>query len=309
VPAQDKPVPVTPVPVIIDTDIGFDVDDVWALAFALRCPELDIRLITTTTGDTTYRASIVAKLLQVAGREDIPIGIGLPLDHSPKTHGAWVTDFSFEQYRGDVFRDGVGALCEQVMASSEPLSVIAIGPLPNLAAALAREPEIVHNARFVGMHGSLRRGYLGAPKPMREYNVKQHSLACQAVFNAEWEKVITPLDTCGTVTLDGERFSRLNQSESPLTRAVLENHEIWGEAVADWPILSEIDLANQSSILYDSVAIYLAFANEYLEMEELGVQVTEDGKTILDQTAPRVNCAMNWRDKDAFLDLLCERLV
>ena len=67
-------------PVILDTDIGFDVDDVWALAFLLRCPELDIKLITTDTGDTHYSAKIVAKLLQIAGRTDIPIGIGIPLD-------------------------------------------------------------------------------------------------------------------------------------------------------------------------------------------------------------------------------------
>ena len=71
-----------PIPVILDTDIGFDVDDVWALAFLLRCPELEVKLITTTTGDTHYRARIVAKLLEIAGRTDIPIGIGIPLDHN-----------------------------------------------------------------------------------------------------------------------------------------------------------------------------------------------------------------------------------
>ncbi len=43
-----------PVPVILDTDIGLDVDDVWALAFMLKCPEIDVKLITTNTGDTTY---------------------------------------------------------------------------------------------------------------------------------------------------------------------------------------------------------------------------------------------------------------
>ena len=297
------------IPVIIDTDVGFDVDDVWALAFALRCPELDIRLITTATGDTVYRARIVAKLLQCAGREDIPIGVGLPLDPSPKTHAAWVADFSLTDYSGEVLRDGVGALCEHVMNASERVSIIGIGPLPNVAAALAREPEIVHNARFVGMHGSLRRGYLGAPKPMREYNVKQHSLACQAVFAADWEKVITPLDTCGTIALEGERFERVRRSTDPLSQAVLQNHHVWGDAVADWPILQELDLNVQSSILYDSVAIYLGFADELLEMERLGVRVTEDGKTMIDEEAPAVNCATQWVDQEAFLDLLSERLA
>jgi inosine-uridine nucleoside N-ribohydrolase len=99
-------------PVILDTDIGFDVDDVWALAFLLRCPELDIKLITTDTGDTHYSAKIVAKLLQIAGRTDIPIGIGIPLDETQRTHEPWVTDFSLEDYAGEVLIDGVGALCD-----------------------------------------------------------------------------------------------------------------------------------------------------------------------------------------------------
>ena len=55
------------IPVIVDTDIGHDVDDVWALAFLLRCPELDVKLITTTTGDTLYRARLTAKLLENLG--------------------------------------------------------------------------------------------------------------------------------------------------------------------------------------------------------------------------------------------------
>lgn len=66
-----------PIPVILDTDIGLDVDDVWALAFLLQCPELEIRLITTCTGVTTYRAALVAKILEVAGRTDIPVVLGL----------------------------------------------------------------------------------------------------------------------------------------------------------------------------------------------------------------------------------------
>ena len=63
-------------PVVLNTDIGFDVDDVWALAFMLKCPELDIKLITTNTGDSEYSATLVGKMLEIAGRTDIPIGIG-----------------------------------------------------------------------------------------------------------------------------------------------------------------------------------------------------------------------------------------
>ncbi len=63
-------------PVILDTDIGSDIDDTWALAFLLRCPELDLKIVVVSTGDTDYRAKLVAKQLMVAGRTDIAIGIG-----------------------------------------------------------------------------------------------------------------------------------------------------------------------------------------------------------------------------------------
>jgi inosine-uridine nucleoside N-ribohydrolase len=297
------------IPVILDTDIGFDVDDVWALAFLLRCPELDIKLIVTDTGDTHYSAQIVAKLLQVAGRTDIPVGIGIPLDETQRTHEAWLDDFNMDDYSGEVLLDGVGAICDTVQRSAEKVSIICIGPVPNIAAALAREPDIVKNSRFIGMHGSIRRGYMGANKPMKEYNVKKHTLACQRVFATPWDITITPLDTCGTVFLKGENFDKVKTSDAPLARAVMENHFVWCEKVKDWPILSEMDPQIQSSLLYDTVAVYLAFSESLLEMEQLSIIVTDDGKTMVDNSGQMVNCAMNWKDQDAFEQLLTERLV
>ena len=301
-----------PIPVILDTDIGTDVDDVWALAFLLRCPELDVRLITTSTGDTHHRAALVAKMLGIAGREDVPIGIGLPLDHAPLGHPRWLGDYQLTDYPGPLYEDGVGAICNTVMSSDEPVTIIAIGPLPNIAAALAREPGLTERSNFVGMHGSLRRGYLGAPKPMREYNVKQHALACQAVFAAPWQKTITPLDTCGNIVLKGHYFATVAKSTSPLTQAVLANHQEWFEVVSAWPGLGDLvrnmDPRQQSSILYDCVAIYLAFSRRGLTIERLNVLVTEDGRTLIDDAGHAVDCATDWDDLDGFYQLLCERL-
>jgi inosine-uridine nucleoside N-ribohydrolase len=298
-----------PIPVILDTDIGFDVDDVWALAFLLQCPELDVKLIVTDTGDTHYSAALVAKLLQVAGRTDIPIGIGIPLDETERTHQAWLRDFDIEAYPGEILLDGVGAICDTVQRSPEQVSIICIGPVPNIAAALAREPAIVENSRFIGMHGSIRRGYLGANKPMKEYNVKKHTLACQRVFATPWDITITPLDTCGTVFLKDENFKQVKMADTPLARAVMENHFIWCEKVKDWPILSEMDPQKQSSLLYDTVAVYLAFSESLLEMEQLPIIVTDDGKTLVDDSGQLVKCAMNWKDQSAFEQLLTERLT
>jgi inosine-uridine nucleoside N-ribohydrolase len=297
------------IPVILDTDIGLDVDDVWALIFLLKCPELDIRLITTATGDTSYRAALVARLLEIAGRTDIPIGVGIALDTSPRTHAAWLGDYQLNDYPGKVLTDGIGAIGDTVAASSEPITVIAIGPLPNLAAALDRFPDLPGNSRMVGMHGSLRRGYMGAPKPMREYNVKQHSLSCQRVFASAWDITITPLDSCGIIQLEGERFQRLLEGRGDLLQAALDNHFSFFEAVADWPGFNSMDPQIQTSVLYDTVAVYLAFSEAWLTMERLPVVVTDDGKTLLDESGRQINCATDWRDREAFLDFLTDRLL
>ena len=301
------------IPVIIDTDIGTDVDDMWALAFALRCPELDIRLITTCTGNVEYRAALVAKLLEVAGRTDIPIGLGLSLDAAPEPQKAWIEDYQLDLYPGVVLKDGVGAICDTVNQSENPVTLIAIGPLPNIAAALQRAPSIIENSKFIGMHGSLRIGYLGAPKPMKEYNVKQHALSCKSVFEASWEKEITPLDTCGNIILTGDNFQRVRNSADDLVRAVIENHLIWYEAVARSPVvgpfIKKMDPQIQSSILYDCVAIYMAFSNDGLVYEKLPITITEDGKTLIDDDGSVVNCATSWSDIEAFYSFLSARLT
>ena len=300
-------------PVIIDTDVGTDVDDMWALAFALRCPELDIRLITTCTGDVEYRAALVAKLLEVAGRTDIPIGLGLPLDAAPEPQKAWIEDYQLNLYPGVVLRDGVGAICDTINQSENPVTIIAIGPLPNIAAALQRAPSIVENSKFIGMHGSLRIGYLGAPKPMKEYNVKQHALSCKSVFEADWEKEITPLDTCGNIILTGDNFQHVRNSTDDLVRAVIENHLIWYEAVANSPVvgpfIKKMDPQVQSSILYDCVAIYMAFSSDGLVYEKLPITITEDGMTVIDDDGSMVNCATSWSDIEAFYSFLSARLT
>src|SRR5262245_42941420 len=72
-----KPAKVTSIPVIFDTDIGDDIDDTWALGFLLRCPELDVRLVVGDNGKSEYRAKLIAKFLETAGRSDVAVGIGL----------------------------------------------------------------------------------------------------------------------------------------------------------------------------------------------------------------------------------------
>ena len=273
----------TPIPVILDTDIGGDIDDTWALAFLLRCPELDLKLAVADTGDTQYRARLLARLLETDGRADVPVGIGRPTDtHRTCRQGQWVQNYDLKDYPGTVHEDGVGAMIETILQSPVPVTLVCIGPVPNIAEALEREPRIARNARFVGMHGCIRRSQRGDGAVYPECNVVHGIAACRAAFEADWEVTVTPLDTCGFVTLEGEHYRTVKTSEDPLLKALMENYRIWARN-QKMPHLPE----HRSSILFDTVAVYLAFREDLLEMEELPVRVTDDGLTVVEPGAPR----------------------
>lgn len=289
------------IPVILDTDIGSDIDDTWALAMMLKSPELDVKLVTTDTGNTTERAKIVAKMLEIGERTDVPVGVGINFSDKTGRQSPWVEGYELSSYPGTVHQDGVDALIQTIMNSPEPITLICIGPIPNIGAALDREPGIAKKAKFVGMHGSIRRGYGGSEKISAECNVVNHSKDCQKAFTADWDMTITPLDTCGIVKLKGEKYRAVYECKDPLIQALIENYRIWAKHSPE----SE----QRSSTLFDTVAVYLAFSEELLVMEELNVRVTDDGYTVIDESAKTINCAMDWKDLSAFEDFLVKRLT
>lgn len=295
-----------PIPVILDTDIGDDIDDTWALGFLLRCPELDVKLVVGDHGRAQHRAKLIAKFLEAAGRTDIPVGIGLDVKPDGTGNQAeWVKDYDLSKYPGKVHADGVQSLIDTIMNSPEPVTLLAIGPLDNLPVALQREPRIAQRARFVGMHGSVRVGYNGSKTPAAEWNVKAAPKACQTVFTAPWDMTITPLDTCGLINLSGDLYARVRDAKDPIAAAIIANYRLW--STHGKPDNKAAD--SHSSTLFDTVAVYLAFSQELCAMERLGLRVTDDGFTRIDDTAKQVNCAMAWKDLDAFRRLLVERLT
>ncbi len=295
------------IPVILDTDIGTDIDDTWALAMLLKSPELDLRLVTTADGDTEYRARLVARLLEIAGRSDVPVAVGVKAeqDHAPGRHQLpWVADYGLSRYPGPVSHDGVQALIDTVMSSPEPVTILSIGPLTNLRAALLREPRITQRARFVGMQGSIRVGYAGSATPVAEYNVAQDVASAAVVFSAPWEMTLTPVDTCGDIVLEGERYQRLLGHDDALLQAVFANYRVWSKNQANSP-----DPGQKSTVLFDTVAVYLAYAEEFVNMETLQLGITSDGFTAVKKQGKPIRCAMTWRDRGAYLDHLTQRLL
>ena len=175
----------------------------------------------------------------------------------------------------------------------------------NIGALLKRAPGVVEKVRFVGMHGSVYKGILEQKKFHPEYNVKFHLEDAQASLHAAWPVTITPLDTCGTVRLDGELQAAVASAENQSMQAVIGNYKAWLAAINKDEEIAEV----KSSILFDTVAIYLAFAEDLLEVEDLRIRIDDDGYTRIDETGNMMRVATKWRDYDAFLDLLVERLL
>ncbi len=290
----------TPNPVILDTDIGGDVDDVWALSFLLASPELDLKLIVSDSGNTVEKGKIIAEILQVAGRDDTPIGIGVK--------GTAVVDARevswAESYRGEVHPDGVQALIDTIMSSEKPITLIAIGPVPNLALALEREPRIVDHARLVVMGGCIGRqeaGEAGFP----EHNVVQNPQAAQKAYGAEWDVTMTPIDTAGKVVLQGEHYALVRDAQNPLARRLMEHYHTWNRKQT----VHARDVARTSSILWDTVAVYLAFDESYCRMRDIRLRVTPDGITQPCADGKLTHVAIEWKNLEAFHELVAERIA
>jgi len=301
--------PSRPIPVILDTDIGDDIDDTWALILALRSPELDVKLVVTDFGNTVQRAKLVARVLELAGRTDIPIGIGIKENDDPGPQAEWIRDYDLAKYPGRVLKDGGQALIDTAMASTEPMTLIAIGPPPNLKAALEREPRIAGKLRLAGMYGSLHRGGDGRPTPEPEWNVKSNPAAARALLAAPWrEAILTPLDTCGRVQLSGERYARVRGSSDPLLRGLVEAFSTWCKN-RDWCAKDPSFVAAKSSTLFDCVAVYLAISSNLVKTETTGVRVTDEGMTVPDPAARPLTWATEWRDLGGFEEWLTARLT
>ncbi len=300
--------PVRAAPVIFHTDIGYDVDDTWALLLLLRSPELDLKLVVTDVDNTVYRARVAAKLLHLAGRRGVTVATGPKAGDAPGPQSAWVGDFTLSDHDGPVRADGAQAIVDTIMASPVPVTLISTGPATLAAAALALEPRIAGKARFVAMDGSIRIGYDGAAAAAAEYNVKTDPAALRAVFAAPWPCTLTPLDTCGTFVLDGADYRAVLDSRDPFARTVIANSRIWLPN-APW-MAKGYDLDVHSSTLFDVVAVVMAYDESGLVMETLPLAVRDDGMTVIDTAGGRpVRCATAWRDLAGFRRKVVRRLT
>ncbi len=293
-----------PIPVILDTDIGSDIDDTWALALLLASPELDLKMVVTDSHDVVGRARIVAKFLQKVGRTDVQVGIGQPMDNRGGPQFEWAADYDLESYPGRVHESGVDAMVKMIMGSLRPVTLIVIGPAPNIEQALKREPGIAKKATIVAMSGSVYRGYGNKSKPEPEYNVKDHVSSTAAMYRAGWPVTIAPLDTAGLIQLDGETYGKVYASPNPLCRTLMENYQVWLKNQK-----TNLKFDQQSSTLFDCLAVFLAYSRDFVQTERVKLEVTPDGSTKVSPSGTEIEAATQWKDLAGFEKFLADRLA
>jgi len=222
----------SPEKVIIDTDIGDDIDDAFAVALALRSPELQILGITTTFGDTETRAKVLDRFLAEAGRQDVPVAAGTPTP--PKGTFTQRRYAENNRFAKPSHPDAVAFLLDQIRRNSGQLTLIAIGPLMNVGAAIDKDPATFRKLkRVILMGGSIKRGYgdlgFGPPTPPEpEWNILNDIPSAQKLFAAGVPLFVMPLDAT-QLKLDEVKRALLFSQGTPLTDALTLLYHQWGQ--------------------------------------------------------------------------------
>ncbi len=295
------------IPVILDTDIGCDIDDTWALGMLLRSPELDLKYVLTSEDDTVYKAKLTAKFLDAAGRCDVPVGIGVKTSDKFRFQEAWLKGYELSDYPGKIYEDGVGGFIEKIMECDEKVTVIAIGPILNIARAIEKEPRIIEKIRLIGILGSIYKGHDPVVlAPCSEYNIRCHIPEAQQVFNSGMEIILVPLDVTAHIVIDGERYQRIlaARESDPVIKAIQENFD-------EWMITHNATYyKTQSTSLFDTVGVYRAIADDFLVTERLPIYLADDSFTRIDsEKGVMMECAVEWKNKEAYYDFLTARLL
>lgn len=252
----------TKILVILDTDIGTDIDDAFALALILHSPELDLLGVTTASGDTRARARLAAKLLQEAGRPDVPVAAGEPGKSLPIDQCRWAEGFSSSALTE---QPAVEFLKQQLESRPGEITLLPIGPLTNMGALLKRYPEAGRKIkRIVLMGGSVNHGYGDDPKPLPEYNIAQDPAAAQAVFSSGVSILMVPLDVTAMLRLEASQRHRVFTHPTPLTNALAILYHLW---------------SHETPILFDPMAVAMLIDPTLCETETMSIEVDQKGFT------------------------------
>jgi purine nucleosidase len=255
-----------PEKVILDTDIGDDVDDAFALGLALRSPELQILGVMTTFGDTETRAKVTDRFLAEVGRPEIPVLAGKPTPPKmPMSQRRYAESHFAKASHGDA----VDFLLEQIRKYPGEITLIAIGPLMNVGAAIDKDAATFRKLkRVVLMGGSIRRGYgdLGYTRPvpaMPEWNILNDVTSAQKVFAAGVPLFVMPLDST-QLKLDEVKRAFLFSQGTAVTDQLAILYHLWGQ---------------ETPTLFDPMTVVFVLRPDLCPVQGMHLRVDEKGFT------------------------------
>lgn len=299
-PAQSQAAPAPPrTKIILDTDIGDDIDDVFALALALRSPEIELIGITTAWGDTALRARLVNRFLKDTSAPNIPVLIGVPTNSRTSfSQSAWAQlgDPSPSQ------PSAVDFLLDQARKSPGEVTLVAIGPLTNIGAAIDRDAAAFRKfKRVVLMGGAIRRGYgdlgYGPDKgPQPEYNIYSDVAAAQKLFASGVTIFMMPLDST-QLLLDETKRTLLFATGSSMTNALAALYFQWVKTTR-----------TPTATLFDVMAVAYVVDPKLCPAESFHITVDEKGMTVPTPGPPNASACLN-SDSEQFFRFLLPRLM
>jgi purine nucleosidase len=219
-------------PVLLDTDLGSDVDDAIALALLLACPELRPVAVTTVAGDVSGRARAAARLLAAAGHGDVDVCAGARVALARPNRFA-ADPIPLEVYPSARVSVSAEPAAERIVRAAREtpgLELFAIGPLTNLAHALALDPELPQRvARLHVMGGHIRRVAIGERvcAPGIDYNLCSDPEASVMVLGAGFATRLVTADVTLQVWLREADLARLASAPRPATRALPPLVRLW----------------------------------------------------------------------------------
>lgn len=282
------------IPILLDTDIGSDIDDAFALALIVNSPELELWGVTTVSGDTQARARLAAKMLWEAGDgwRQVPVAAGEPGKAIPIEQTRWADGFTSPQLKR---QNAIDFLRAEFDRHPGKITLVTIGPLCNVGALLKRYPDAAKKIkRIVMMGGSIAHGHGEDRTPAPEYNLAADPAAAQAVFASGVPILMVPLDVTAMLQLDAAARQRIFRRLTPLTNALALLYHLWN---------------HETPTLFDPMAVAMLIDPSLCKIQQLVVEVDARGYTLVAAGKPSNATVAVHTDPAKFFQFYLSRLA